>query len=45
MNDALLRKRREVDSQLAAQLSQRARTEVRTMFEKHDAIHTAQFCD
>ena len=37
MNDALLRKRREVDMQLAAQLSPRARTEVRTMFEKHDA--------
>ena len=37
MNDALLRKRREVDMQLAAPSSPRARTEVRTMFEKHDA--------
>jgi len=37
MNDLLLRKRREVDLQLAAQLSPRTRAHVRSIFETHDA--------
>ena len=36
MNEALLRKRREVDLQLAAQLSPRARAQVRTIFDAKD---------
>ena len=38
MNDALLRKRRQVDMQLAAQLSPRTRTKVATIFESHQVI-------
>ena len=36
LNDALLRKRRQVDMQLAAQLSPRSRARVAGIFKQHD---------
>ena len=36
LNDVLLRKRREIDMQLAAQLSPRSRSKVATIFDEHD---------
>ena len=38
MNDALLRKRRQVDMQLAAQLSPRSRSKVAQIFASHQVV-------